>query len=148
MSRNSREFACAPQDVFDVLKDGWNYAIWVVGASRIRDVEANWPEPGSRIHHSVGLWPLMLNDHTEVEQIEEPRYLQLLARAWPSGEGRVQITIEPAVSGCVVTIEEEAVSGPAKFIPAPLADSMLRARNTEALKRLAYLAEGRAAPSG
>jgi hypothetical protein len=37
---------------------------------------------------------------------------------------------------------ETAVSGPAKLIPAPVESMLLRLRNVEALKRLAYLAEG------
>ena len=39
MSRNTRMMSCTPQDVFDVLSDGWSYATWVVGAARIRDVD-------------------------------------------------------------------------------------------------------------
>jgi hypothetical protein len=42
------------EDVMAVLIDGWTYAEWVVGASRIRDVDKDFPAPGARIHHSVG----------------------------------------------------------------------------------------------
>jgi hypothetical protein len=136
---------CHPEDVFDVLADGWSYATWVVGAARIRDVDSDWPAVGSRIHHSVGAWPLLLSDTTIVEQVDSPRLLQLRVKAWPTGEGRVVIGCEPdGEGGATVTMEEWAVSGPARLIPRPAQDAVLHARNTEALRRLAYLAESRA----
>jgi hypothetical protein len=42
---------------------------------------------------------------------------------------------------------EEAISGPAKFIPKPIEGVILRLRNLETLKRLAYLAESGARSS-
>jgi hypothetical protein len=135
---------CTPEDVFDVLGDGWSYATWVVGAARIRDVDHDWPAVGSRIHHSVGAWPLLISDHTAVEAVDEPRMLQLRARAWPTGEARIVLRCEPDAGGTLVTIEEWATSGPANAIPQPVLDPLLHARNVEALRRLAYLAESRA----
>jgi uncharacterized protein YndB with AHSA1/START domain len=140
---------CAPEDVFAVLADGWDYGMWVVGAARIRDVEPPWPAVGSRIHHSVGLWPLLISDTTEVEEVEEPHRLQLKVRAWPTGEGRVVLTMTPTGDGRTeVVMEEAAVSGPATLMPAPIQDAMLHARNVEALRRLAYLAEHRVRSEG
>lgn len=142
MSRTTRVMSCSPDDVFAVLEDGWSYGMWVVGAARIRDVDAHWPRPGSRIHHSVGLWPVLLSDHTEVERVEAPRLLQLRVRAWPTGEGRVLLTTNPTDSGeTEVVMEEESVSGPATLVPRPVEDAVLHQRNVEALRRLAYLAE-------
>lgn len=135
---------CTPEDVFAVLQDGWSYAMWVVGAARIRDVDADWPAVGSRIHHSVGAWPLLLSDATEVEAVEAPRRLQLRVKAWPTGEGRVVLTCEGRGAQTEVVMEERAVSGPAQLLPAPVQDLMLRPRNAEALRRLAFLAEHRA----
>ena len=43
--------------VFAVLSNGWLYPSWVVGASRIRAVEAAWPAEGAKIHHSFGIYP-------------------------------------------------------------------------------------------
>jgi uncharacterized protein YndB with AHSA1/START domain len=142
---------CTPEDVFAVLEDGWSYGMWVVGAARIRDVDATWPQKGSRIHHSVGAWPLLLSDNTEVEDVDAPHRLQLRVKAWPTGEGRVTISCTP--TGEVgreteVVIEEQAVSGPAKLVPDALQDMMLHHRNIEALRRLAYLAEHRARSHG
>ncbi|ACV78812.1 SRPBCC family protein [Nakamurella multipartita] len=140
-----RDMDCTPGDVWDVLADGWLYGLWVVGASRIRDVDASWPAPDSRIHHSVGSWPLLINDTTSVLVCEPARSLRLRARAWPSGEAEVLIEIEPLGSGARVRIVEDAVSGPGKLVPPPLRSALLRPRNVEALRRLSYLAERRAA---
>ncbi len=144
MSSTTRHMDCTPEDVFDVLADGWSYATWVVGAARIREVDHDWPQVGARIHHSVGAWPLLLSDTTVVEAVEEPRVLQLRARAWPTGEARVVIRCAPDAGGTLVTIDEWAVSGPANLVPQPLLDPALHARNVEALRRLGYLAESRA----
>ncbi|HEY7718246.1 MAG TPA: SRPBCC family protein [Pedococcus sp.] len=143
MSRTTRHLKCRPEEVFAVLADGWTYASWVVGAARIRDVDADWPAVGSRIHHSVGLWPALINDTTSVEGADGPRELLLRVRAWPAGDGRVRLRCEADPDGgTTVTMEEWAVSGPATLVPTAVQDPALHARNTEALRRLAYLAEG------
>ena len=140
---------CAPEDVFAVLEDGWSYGMWVVGAARIRDVDAEWPAPGTKIHHSVGAWPVLLSDETEVEQVDAPRMLQLRVKAWPTGEGRVVLTCTPTGEGRTeVVMEERAVSGPATVMPKAAQDLMLHPRNVEALRRLAYLAEHHARSHG
>ena len=145
MSQNTRLMSCTPQDVFDVLSDGWSYATWVVGAARIRDVDEGWPAVGTRIHHSVGLWPLLISDNTEVEEVDAPRRLRLKVRLWPSGSGVVTLTCTPHGDGeTEVVMEEQLVSGPAALLPKAAQDPLLHARNVEALNRLAYLAEGRA----
>ncbi len=141
MNEVSRVFRCSPEAVFDVLSDGWSYATWVVGAARIRRVDERFPAPGSKVHHSLGLWPLLLSDDTEVEEFDPPRKARLLARAWPGGEARVVLTCEPAEQGTKVTMSERVVSGPAALVPRAVQDVMLRARNRESLLRLAYLAE-------
>lgn len=133
-----------PEQVFDVLSDGWDFATWVVGAARIRDVDVAWPEPGSRIHHSVGSWPFLVSDTTEVLECERPELLRLRVRAWPSGEGEVDLHLEPQEEGCEVTMVERAVGGPVSAFPQPLLDPVLHARNVEALLRLDYLVQGRA----
>lgn len=139
----TRVMTCAPQAVLDVLSDGWTYVTWVVGASRIRAVDADWPAVGSHVHHSVGAWPLLIDDDTTVEERVVGRSLQLKVRAWPTGEGRVLIEVLPHTDGCEVRITEAAVGGPAVLIPAPVEGAVLHWRNTESLRRLAFLAEGK-----
>ena len=143
MSVNKRAFHCTPDAVFAVLSDGWVYPTWVVGASRIREVEPEWPDKGAKLYHSVGVWPALINDDTEVLESEAPHLLKLQARGWPAGEAQITITIDPTPAGCTVTIEEHPTHGPAMAIPRPAMDALLKWRNTETLRRLAMVAEGR-----
>jgi uncharacterized protein YndB with AHSA1/START domain len=103
--RISRCVAAPAEAVWDVLADGWLYASWVVGASRVRDVDASWPMAGARLHHSVGAWPALISDSTEVELSEEPHRLVLTPHGGPFGSARVDITIVPDdPQTCTVTI--------------------------------------------
>lgn len=131
----------SPERVWSVLADGWSYAGWVVGASRIRRVDGPWPALGSRVHHSVGSWPLLLNDETEVLECDPSRRLVLQARGRPFGEARVSLVLEPKDDGCTVSILEDATHGPGRLIPKPLRQLAIVPRNRESLRRLAYLAE-------
>ncbi len=132
-----------PAKVWSVLSDGWLYPSWVVGASRMREVEQSWPAPGSKLHHSVGMWPLLIDDRTEVIGCEPQRSLRLKAHGWPAGAAEVVIELTPAGDGTEVTIVEDAVSGPATLVPPPLRQLTMVPRNKEALRRLSFLAERR-----
>ena len=143
MSRNVRALACAPQAVFEVLADGWLYPGWVVGASRMRDVDAAWPAAGARLHHSVGVWPLLIDDETVSLEWRPPHRAAVQAKGWPIGEAKVTIDVRPHGSGCLVRIQEEPVEGPGSWVPRFLTEPMLYVRNRETLQRLACLAEGR-----
>ena len=144
MATNRRVLSCAPEHVFAVLSNGWLYPTWVVGASRMRDVEASWPAVGARIHHSFGVWPVLIDDTTSILEWDPPRHAKLKARGWPMGSAHVVIDVEPEPGGCRVTISEDAVEGPGLLIPKPVRDAAILLRNKETLQRLAYLAEGAA----
>ncbi len=139
-----RRMSCAPAAVLDVLADGWSYAAWVVGTSRIRSVSPDWPVEGARIEHSVGLWPALLDDVTDVRTWDPEHGIDLVARGWPAGEAAISIRVKASGDGCLVRIDEDAVRGPGTLVPRPLRAAVLRARNTESLRRLAYIAERRA----
>ena len=143
MAENTRLVHATPQKVWDVLSDGWLYPVWVVGASRMREVEDTWPAVGSKLHHSVGVWPMLLDDNTEVVEMVELELLSLQARGWPIGEARVDIRLEPVGAETQVTISEDAVSGPGTLAPPPVRGVTLKWRNSETLRRLAYIAERR-----
>jgi uncharacterized protein YndB with AHSA1/START domain len=140
-----RTINAVPAQVWAVLADGWLYPSWVVGASRMRDVDHSWPAPGSELHHSVGVWPLLLDDRTEVIGCEPQKQLRLRAHGWPAGAAEVLIELEPVGAGTEVTIREDAVAGPATLVPPPVRQLGVIPRNKEALRRLAFLAEGRPA---
>src|ERR671921_794660 len=115
MATTTRTVSCSPEAVFDVLADGWLYPSWVVGASRIRDVEAAWPAPGAKIHHSFGVWPALIDDSTSV------------------------LECEASERGCEVSISEDAVEGPGTLVPKAVRDPLIGVRNVETLRRLEYL---------
>src|SRR3954454_9956761 len=148
MAVTSRDMSCSPAEVFKVLSDGWLLALWVVGASRIRDVDKTWPAPGSEAHHSVGTWPLLINDTTTVQKFVPDESMLLRARGWPVGEADVLITAAARPGGCRVTITEDASKGPARLIPKPVRAPLLNWRNVESLRRLAFLAERAVADQG
>ena len=141
----SRDVPAPPSAVWAVLADGWTYSAWVVGTSRVRDVDEAWPAQGSRIHHSFGVWPLLLNDATEVLACEPEHRLELEARGRPLGKARVRLRLTPQPDGgCRVSIAEDAVSGPGRLVPKAIRHALIVARNEEALRRLDFLAQGRA----
>ncbi len=143
MSTNTRLVQASVDEVWAVLSDGWLYPLWVVGASRMRDVDDNWPQVGAQLHHSVGAWPVLLDDTTEVLEAEPPTKLVLQARAWPTGEARVTLRLHPRGEETEVVIEEQAVTGPGALAPKFLQDPPLAWRNVEALRRLAFVVENR-----
>ncbi|MBO0985261.1 SRPBCC domain-containing protein [Rathayibacter sp. SD072] len=141
MSRNTRVFHCPPESVFAALSSGWLFPSWVVGASRMRKVDQDFPHVGSQLHHSFGLWPLVIDDRTTVLEWDPPHRFVIQAAGWPMGEARVRIEVEPHKGGCRVRMHETAVKGPGTLIPKPLLHSFLWVRNIEALQRLAHMAE-------
>ena len=143
MAENSRLMQAPPAQVWDVLSDGWLYPVWVVGASRMREVDDDWPAVGSKLYHSVGIWPLLIDDNTEVTEATPLQSLSMRARGWPIGEAQVDIRLTPVGAGTEVVIHEEPVSGPGALMPPPVRGLSLRWRNAETLRRLAYIAERR-----
>ena len=143
MSVNVRVMTCPPEAVFAVLADGWIFPTWVVGASRMRDVDDAWPAVGSKLQHSFGVWPALINDETTVLEYDPPRRMVIQPSGWPLGEARVVVEVKPRGSGCVVRITESAVKGPGALVPGFLLDPPLYVRNIETLRRLAYIAEGK-----
>ncbi len=143
MATTTRLVEATPKQVWDVLADGWLYPLWVVGASRMREVDDGWPDLGTQLHHSAGTWPVLVDDTTEVTDVDPGHHLSLRARAWPAGEAAVTLRLSPIGGHTEVTIEEDAVSGPGTLVPSLVRVPSLRWRNEEALKRLAYIAERR-----
>lgn len=132
------------EDVFAVLADGWLYALWVVGATHIRKVDTGWPEVGTRIHHSVGVWPLARSDTTTVLAVDPPHHLELEARLWPAGAAHISLDLVAlGPDSTEVRMAERVCRGPARLLPGTVQDLALIPRNHESLQRLASLATGR-----
>jgi hypothetical protein len=145
VATNKRTVQATAELVWEVLSDGWLYPLWVVGASRMRDVDRAWPEVGSQLHHSVGAWPLLLDDSTEVIDMVAGTMLTLHARGWPAGAARVTIRLEAHGDETEVVMDEDVVGGPAVLVPRPLREPLITWRNVESLRRLAYVVERRPA---
>jgi hypothetical protein len=141
-----RDMAATRQQVWNVIADGWTYSQWVVGNTRMRAVDPSWPAPGATIHHTIGIWPVVLNDETEVESSTPPEELVLLAKSRPFGAARITLRLRDTEEGCCVAMAEVPAGGPLNWVPRRLALAAAYPRNRECLTRLAALAERRAEP--
>ncbi|MGV9294807.1 SRPBCC family protein [Amycolatopsis sp. NPDC003676] len=140
----SRTVPAPPEAVFEVLADGWSYSGWVVGSCHIRDVDASWPQVGARIHHSVGGWPLQLEDTTAVLAVEPGASLQLEARGGVLGTAKIELSLAPNGAGeTTVRMAERVTGGAGALLPESLQALVLGPRNKESLARLSALALGR-----
>jgi uncharacterized protein YndB with AHSA1/START domain len=147
MSTVARFIAAPPEEVFDVLADGWTYTNWVVGTSHMRAVDPDWPQPGCKLHHAAGVWPLLIRDETAVETVEPGRSLALTARGRPLGNARVVLTLAAEGDGTRITMEETLIAGPGRWLHNPLLERLLTRRNVESLARLAAIVERRPQPA-
>ena len=141
VTTNTRIIHATPEKVWETLSDGWLYPLWVVGATRMRDVDEHWPAVGAQLHHSAGVWPALIDDTTEVLDVEPGTRLRLRARAWPAGEAEVVLTLTPHGDDTLLEMQEDAVTGPGKLVPSPVRGPLIGWRNVEALRRFAAIAE-------
>jgi uncharacterized protein YndB with AHSA1/START domain len=129
-----------PQAVWDALADAGGYGYWVVGSKVIRDADPGWPAAGSRFHHTIGVGPLKISDHTECLEAREPSLLRLRAKGRPLGVARVTLEMTPRRSGTLVRLTENP-DGPLGMLSLnPLVHLFTKARNAESLMRLEELA--------
>ncbi len=144
-----RETAASRAQVWAVLADGWTYSQWVVGNSRMRAVDAHWPQVGATIRHSVGIWPLVLDDVTVVLDCQPLRQLVLLAKGRPLGKARITLRLfDLDDGGCRIEMAEVPVGAPMGWVPNRLALAAAVPRNRECTWRLAALAERRLPEAG
>ena len=140
MAVNEIDIPAPPADVWDVLLDPYAYVQWVVGGRSIRGVDPGWPEPGTRFHHTAGMWPFVVADSTRMVELRRPDRLVLEARARPVGVARVVLSLAPADDrGTHVVFVEEPISGPLCLVPRVLLDRVTKLRNAAALRRLRTL---------
>jgi uncharacterized protein YndB with AHSA1/START domain len=144
--------ALVPREVaFDTLVDPKTYPEWLVGAREIRAVDDDWPEPGSRFHHRVGLvGPITVEDFTRCLETERPSRLVLEVRVRPFGRGRVTFSVTEAGErggNPVTRITMEEV--PIGFLAAakPALDPITEARNRASLNALVAYLNGPEAPA-
>jgi hypothetical protein len=129
--------------VYRTLMDAWTYEVWVKGTKNIREVDASWPKPGSRFHHSVGIGPLMTRDETRLLQAEPNRLVELNIQLWPVGEGVVRLELAETGARTHVTMHEEFTLGPAAWADNPLQQMAMKLRNDWSLDKLREVVEQR-----
>jgi hypothetical protein len=138
-----RDTTATREQVWDVIADGWTYSQWVVGNSRMRAVDPNWPMAGSTIQHSIGVWPLLMNDVTVVEDSQPYEQLVLLAKGSPFGKARITLRLFDVQGGCRIEMAEVPVGAPMGWVPTRAALVAAIPRNRECTWRLAVIAERR-----
>jgi uncharacterized protein YndB with AHSA1/START domain len=146
MARVSKVIEASPHDVWRALSDGWLYPLWVVGAAHMRDVDEGYPATGTKLHHAVGAWPLLVKDDTEVRECEPRSRLVLHASGWPAGMAEIELILEPVHGACRVTMVEEPIAGPGRLVHLvmrPVSEWALAKRNSECLGRLKAIVERR-----
>lgn len=141
-----RDTTATRQQVWDVIANGWTYSQWVVGNTRMRAVDPDWPAPGSKIHHTIGIWPVVLNDETVVESCVPNEELVLRAKGRPFGGALITLRLHDTDNGSRVEMAEVPVGGPLDWVPRRLALMLAYPRNRECTERLVALAERRAEP--
>ena len=140
MATNERFMPVPPEAVWEALADAEGYGYWVVGSKLIRDVEPAWPAPGSRFHHTVGIGPMKVSDHTVSLAAERPRLLRMRAKARPLGTAQVELTMTPEDGGTRVRMRENPDGPTALLAFNPLVQLLVHGRNAESLMRLEELA--------
>jgi uncharacterized protein YndB with AHSA1/START domain len=144
VATNERFMPVPPDAVWDALADHGGYGYWVVGSKVIRDADDEWPAPGSKFHHTIGVGPLKISDNTESLEAEPPRLLTMRTKARPLGTARVTMEMLPRDGGTLVRMTETPDGLTAFLALNPLLQVFTKARNAESLMRLEELALRRA----
>jgi uncharacterized protein YndB with AHSA1/START domain len=130
--------------VWNTLADPGGYGYWVPGSRVIRDAEPDWPAPGSKFHHTMGVGPFEVSDHTEALEARAPDLLRIRAKARPLGTATVTMELLPRNGGTLVRMSE-TLDGPGRLLNlTPLFWLSTKLRNSESLMRLEELAARRA----
>jgi hypothetical protein len=142
MAVNQRTVQAPVADVLGVLADASAYPRWVVGPREAIAVDPAWPDPGSGFRHETGRGPFKVRDRTQVVRFDRDRgEVVLEAHSGPMGVALVKIAVEERGERTVVTLEEDAISGPMRLLPKPVRDVAIHARNRRALRRLRRMVE-------
>jgi polyketide cyclase/dehydrase/lipid transport protein len=143
VARNEIHISATPDAVYDVLADARCYGVWILGSSTIRAADPEWPAPGTAFDHTVGQWPLRLADHTECVEEESRVRLRLRAHARPLPPADIELRLVPESDGTRVIMVEDIAPRLLRLALWPTTQPAVWLRNTESLRRLKALAEGR-----
>lgn len=137
------------EEAFHLLEDPASFRDLVAGARKIRRFDSRWPEPGTRLNHTVGFPPLLLRDHTEVIEQRPPEILVLDAMVRPLGRLQVEFRLDPHPAGSLLTVTERPVDGPVSWPVVRMATGLgLQLRNREICRRFRKLTQLRRCSAG
>jgi uncharacterized protein YndB with AHSA1/START domain len=145
VATNERFMPVPAEAIWEALADPGAYGYWVVGSKAIRDADPEWPAAGSRFHHTIGVGPIEVSDHTVSLEARRPELLRMRAKGRPLGTATVTLELEPHDAGTTVRITEDPDGAFAVMRLNPLMYVLTKARNAESLMRLEELAIRRAA---
>lgn len=135
-----KRIAASRDEIFAVLTTPETYPTWLIGCRTIRAVDDDWPAPGSKFHHRVGIvGPLTVADHTKVLAMEPGRLLSLEVRARPFGRGRATFTLTGGATAGTTEVSLDEVPIGALSPTTPLANPIISVRNVRSLEKLAEL---------
>ncbi len=132
--------SASPEQVFAVLADPETYPRWLVGAQRIKRVDAEFPHSGASFDHAVGPGgAAVVEDSTEAVAADPPHVLVLEVNVGPM-RGLVEFRVEPAgEAGAAGKASEvrfrEVPLGPFALVT-PVLRPALYARSVGSLRRL------------
>jgi hypothetical protein len=134
---------------FLLLEDPRSLRTLVPGARRIRRFDPAWPAPGTLVHHTVGVFPLLVRDTTEVLACERDHRLLLEARLQMLGTFLIDMRLEPDGSASRLVIEETVIRGPfGHGLLRPGIEVLIMLRNLELGRRFRRLLEQRESARG
>src|SRR5690606_4499547 len=129
------------------VSDPTTYPEWLVGAQRIRRVDGDMSAKDDGFDHEVGVGAVTVKDSTVVDGVDENEKLTLRVQARPFLVAEVVFSFEDCddAGKCVLKLDERLL-GPYRLLT-PLAEPLLRWRNSRSLDNLErYLAGRQAEP--
>lgn len=133
-----------PEEAFRLLEDPAAFEDLIAGARKIRRFDPRWPEPGTLIHHTVGIPPILVRDQTGVLEVDRPHRLVLDAHLWPLGAFTVEFVLEAHPRGTRLVVRETPQQGPLSWPGVrTVTQAGVMLRNKEICRRYRRLVEAR-----
>jgi uncharacterized protein YndB with AHSA1/START domain len=124
----------SPEAVWDILADPRTYPDWLAGAQRIRHVDSQFPQAGTKFDHEVGpAEEVTVADDTKSLGAHRPDRLDLEVHAGPM-QGVVEFHLAATSGGTEVRMREAPIG--AFRAAMPLIRPVLYLRNKGSLARL------------
>lgn len=139
LTSHARITSASPDQVWQVLSNGWLFTRWAIGATPVCGVDDDWPNVGSRLHHAIGRGRLAIRTQTQVLASTPAQRLQLRTEGWPCGSSELVVTLEPAWPGTNLQVDELVVT-PDYGLGPTVHNVLLQWRITQASRGLDLLA--------